>query len=524
MSILNTLERNPELSEDFGQIKMKLIPAKDLVPTQSQIGLKETFSWMSNPKSIDEIIVGGQANLFENNRILIANNKWILDGHHRWSYVYTLNPDAVIPCININLPGRKPAEILKDVQLAIATTYKDLYTKQVTIDMNLSRMEDKTILPSVMKILSEEEILLLRDAYGATDFSKYILREFIIPESLYEQRSIKANDFVERDLESEKEVDPEVVELDETDNDNPDKAKLESDIESGATENLQSGMDIAGIFDPTGIIDVLNGMGYLYRGEYMLAIASFVSAVPLGDVVAKPVMAILKNQAFKKMTQALGKAFKSFDAKKAAQIFMDLEKTSPNVGKFLEFVVSSMDTIIQKMGQILEKVGQHWLKFKIFYSLFSGKIRKFFEDIFSWKERLKEYLTKTTESEVYGILATNLVKIKRLIVDKGVDKMNVNFSIGIHPIQTAMKVKMDPYKGTFKGVPSILLENIPKIVSKLPLVAEVQPEEEKVEPKVKDFKNFQDKPKKDKGKEDLKPKTQQNPKTEEIPKDNKSKV
>jgi len=461
INMVNSLEKDPTLSEDYGQVTLKSIQAEKLVPTQSQIGLMETMSWMSNPKAIKEIIVNGQANLFDNNRILVANNKWILDGHHRWSFVHMLNPSAIIPCININLPGKKPVEILKDVQMTIAATYKDLYTRQTPIQMNISRMPDKDILPII--------------------------------------------DYVERDLQTRIEVDPEIKELDETDNDNPDKQKLEADIESGATENLQTGLDFAGILDPTGIIDVLNGIGYLYRGEYMLAIACFVAAVPLGDIVAKPVIAILKNQAFKKFTQALGKALKNFDAKKAAQIFMDLEKSAPNVGKFLEFITSSIDIVIQKMGQILEKIGQNWIKLKIFYSLFSGKIKRFFEDIFSWREKLKKYLTTSTESEVYGILATNLVKIKRLIVDKQVDKMNMNFSIGIHPVQTALKAKIDPYKKGFRGVPTDLLANLPKVITKLPMVAEIDLDVEEEEKKdketkglVKDFKKFSDKTKKGK--------------------------
>jgi hypothetical protein len=505
INMVNSLEKDPTLSEDYGQVTLKSIQAEKLVPTQSQIGLMETMSWMSNPKAIKEIIVNGQANLFDNNRILVANNKWILDGHHRWSFVHMLNPSAIIPCININLPGKKPVEILKDVQMTIAATYKDLYTRQTPIQMNISRMPDKDILPIIMKYLTNEEVLLLRESYGAKDFSKMILKEFILPDFLYEQRAIRANDYVERDLQTRIEVDPEIKELDETDNDNPDKQKLEADIESGATENLQTGLDFAGILDPTGIIDVLNGIGYLYRGEYMLAIACFVAAVPLGDIVAKPVIAILKNQAFKKFTQALGKALKNFDAKKAAQIFMDLEKSAPNVGKFLEFITSSIDIVIQKMGQILEKIGQNWIKLKILYSLFSGKIKRFFEDIFSWREKLKKYLTTSTESEVYGILATNLVKIKRLIVDKQVDKMNMNFSIGIHPVQTALKAKIDPYKKGFRGVPTDLLANLPKVITKLPMVAEIDLDVEEEEKKdketkglVKDFKKFSDKTKKGK--------------------------
>jgi len=479
-SNMGSLSPNENLGDEYGKFKMVNITADKLIPTQSQIGLKEVMSWLENTNSVAQIIVKGSAELFLNNRVLVANNKWIIDGHHRWSYVYMLNPKASIPCININIPNKKPVEILKDIQISIASTYQDLYTRQTIIENNLTQMEDKSFLPLVQKLLSEEEILLLRDAYGQTDFSKYILREFIIPDALLEEITIKNNDFIDREFQVDKEVDPEMKELDEIDNDNED-----------VTDLMQTGADYAGIIDPTGVVDVLNGMGYLYKGEYLLAICSFVSAVPLGDIVAKPVMGLLKSVAFKKITQYFAKALKSFDAKKAAEIWFEFEKKSPAFGEFLDFMLGSINKIMEIFQKILEKVGNHWLKFKLFYSVFSGKITKFFEDLFNWKKKLKDYLTKTSKSEVFGILSTNFVNIKRMIIDKSVDKMNVNFSIGPHPLQTALKVKSNPYGSDFKGVPTKLLNNLPLILPKIPSVEEVQYEEEKPK-KIKDFVGFAD--------------------------------
>ena len=379
-----TLVRNKGLAEDFGKYKTKFLQVDTLVPTQSQIGLTETLSWLSDKSSISNIIVGEKADVFANNRILVANNKWILDGHHRWSYVYMLNPEASIPCININLPGKKPEEIIKDLQMTLAYTYKDLYVRPNPIKYNLSRLEDKSILPNLMKLISDDEMLLLRKSYGDTDLKKFILREFIVPEFLYEQRVINSNDFIIKDEDTTLPDDPEIKKLDDTDNDNPDLEKLESDIESsqsGDIDNLQTGLDFAGAVDPTGIVDVLNGLGYLYRGEYLLAICSFVSAIPLGDIVAKPVMVVLKNKALRQIIQKLGRCLKTFDAKNAAKIWLELEKKTPSFGGLIEFLINSMDIILKKFQKIVEVIGDHWLKFKIFYYLFSGKIKKFFEEL-----------------------------------------------------------------------------------------------------------------------------------------------
>lgn len=53
--------------------------------------------------------------------------------------------------------------------------------------------------------------------------------------------------------------------------------------------------DIVGIFDPTGIVDIVNGISYWRQGDKFFAILSFISAVPgFGDVIAKPVVGLLK--------------------------------------------------------------------------------------------------------------------------------------------------------------------------------------------------------------------------------------
>jgi hypothetical protein len=49
--------------------------------------------------------------------------------------------------------------------------------------------------------------------------------------------------------------------------------------------------DVVGIFDPTGVVDLVNGISYLTQGETLFGFLSIISAVPYaGDAVAKPVM------------------------------------------------------------------------------------------------------------------------------------------------------------------------------------------------------------------------------------------
>ena len=73
-------------------------------------------------------------------------------------------------------------------------------------------------------------------------------------------------------------------------------------------------MDILGLADPTGIVDIVNGISYFTQGDTLFGILSIISAVPYaGDVVAKPVMGALKlGSASTKTLQSALKAATKF--------------------------------------------------------------------------------------------------------------------------------------------------------------------------------------------------------------------
>ena len=90
--------------------------------------------------------------------------------------------------------------------------------------------------------------------------------------------------------------------------------------------------DIAGIFDPTGIIDLVNGISYWRQGDKLFAILSWVSAVPyVGDLVAKPVIGAMK------LGGSATKAFKSAAiAGDAAKMGKAAKEAGGPIGKFVE--------------------------------------------------------------------------------------------------------------------------------------------------------------------------------------------
>src|SRR3989304_5980777 len=150
------------------------IPVKDLVPTQSQIGLADSVKWLAEnkPEGAAELIKGDTSS-FDNNRILVANGKFILDGHHRWSQVYLFNPDAKIPAVNLDIPGFKdPQDLLKVVQLAIATAFKNVKTMPADskTDIFSDKMDEKEIRRALKEDLLKGEIMkFAKEAYGKSE-------------------------------------------------------------------------------------------------------------------------------------------------------------------------------------------------------------------------------------------------------------------------------------------------------------------------------------------------------------------
>lgn len=123
--------------------------------------------------------------------------------------------------------------------------------------------------------------------------------------------------------------------------------------------------DIAGIFDPTGVIDLANGVSYWKQDDKLFAILSWISVIPLlGDFIAKPVVGVLKlgGDAIKGFRYAAaGKdALKLAEAAKAAggPVAKFVEK-SPSWGtKLVELLRSSVGKV-PFLGKIVGLVEEY---------------------------------------------------------------------------------------------------------------------------------------------------------------------
>lgn len=109
------------LSDKLPVTTTSLEPAcTDLRPTQNEVVLDNSLSYpMKDADSAEASLKGGTVAPGGRNVVTGGGGKFIIDGHHRWSQVYCLNPDAKIKCLDLGQID-DPTDALKATQLGIA--------------------------------------------------------------------------------------------------------------------------------------------------------------------------------------------------------------------------------------------------------------------------------------------------------------------------------------------------------------------------------------------------------------------
>ena len=147
------------------------VAAKDLTPTQMDIDTKKslgdqmTNKYNATAYALEDTVTmpspGGRIPL------LVFENKYILDGHHRWSQVLMTNPDGMMTVSNITSPafgtGPQGAErALKATQLGIAALAGNVITKDT--DINLLTLSVEKLEKYVLENITDEVLQLLAKA------------------------------------------------------------------------------------------------------------------------------------------------------------------------------------------------------------------------------------------------------------------------------------------------------------------------------------------------------------------------
>lgn len=112
--------------------------------------------------------------------------------------------------------------------------------------------------------------------------------------------------------------------------------------------------DVVGIFDPTGIVDLINGLDYIRQGDYFFGFLSMIAIIPyVGDVIAKPIMGVSKgSKAMRGVNQAMSLVKKGGSTAEASKILVDAGKSSKLFGKLLDTSISWGG----KLKQIIDRI------------------------------------------------------------------------------------------------------------------------------------------------------------------------
>ena len=107
-----------------------------LTPTQMEIGFGNSLNDLIKPMynegvqlvELDKMLKGDNVKLKAKTGevpMVIFNNKYIIDGHHRWSKIYCANKNATVFCLNFECPSLEndPSMALKAFHLAIAKMF-----------------------------------------------------------------------------------------------------------------------------------------------------------------------------------------------------------------------------------------------------------------------------------------------------------------------------------------------------------------------------------------------------------------
>ena len=111
--------------------------------------------------------------------------------------------------------------------------------------------------------------------------------------------------------------------------------------------------DVVGIFDPTGLVDIANGISYLYQGDTFFGMLSLISAIPYaGDVVAKPLMLAGRGSKIIKDTNVALKAAKAGKTAEASKIIKDVA----NYNSFSKKFFGTIRNWAPKLKNLVDKI------------------------------------------------------------------------------------------------------------------------------------------------------------------------
>lgn len=191
---------------DDEKIKFRegVINARKLIPMQKELLIDKSVKWGINGKNIKILKekLKGRPIQIEGRPIVILNEKYIIDGHHRWAEAYAIDPNTRIIIYDMK-KNITPIDAFKIIQLSIAAIKKKIPLSK-SEGINLYKMSKKEIIDYISKYLDESVVNVFDKSFDdVVNFITSNLLELIkknppepsAPERLYMPQPGKAEDF-----------------------------------------------------------------------------------------------------------------------------------------------------------------------------------------------------------------------------------------------------------------------------------------------------------------------------------------
>ncbi len=144
-----------DTDENKSTVKLIAVPVTKLIPTQNEIDVDKSLKFpLTNAPAAQYALKGGAVKVAA--PIIIFNDKYIVDGHHRWSQLYATNKDAKIVAYSFtNTSITNPLDALKATQIAIIGAGATEIPSNKVEGANLLIMEEKKLKFYVMKTITQ---------------------------------------------------------------------------------------------------------------------------------------------------------------------------------------------------------------------------------------------------------------------------------------------------------------------------------------------------------------------------------
>lgn len=153
----------------------------ELFPSQSAIGLENSLNYALK-EDCSKFFSGSAVTIVA--PVLTYKNQFIIDGHHRWSQAYMINPECEINCTNFDYAQNSATDVLKDFQGAILATTGTIKTEEALHNVySMSEDEIRKYISDFIQDVCWKSIVKAGKAQDKEGVIEYIVKNTMLLKS-----------------------------------------------------------------------------------------------------------------------------------------------------------------------------------------------------------------------------------------------------------------------------------------------------------------------------------------------------